>query len=76
MNKQRRKEIDNLISDAIRLETSIEDLLADEQDYFDNMPENLQSSDKAEIAENAISCLEEALSNIQDLLDNLSEAMD
>ncbi len=76
MNKQRRKEIDNLISDAIRLETSIEDLLADEQDYFDNMPENLQSSDKAEIAENAISCLEEALSNIQDLIDNLSEAMD
>ncbi len=76
MNKQRRKEIDNLISDAIRLETSIEDLLDEEQDYFDNMPENLQSSDKAEIAKNAISCLEEALSNIQDLLDNLSEAMD
>ncbi len=76
MNKQRRKEIDNLISDAIRLETSIEDLLDEEQDYLDNIPENLQSSDKAEIAENAISCLEEALSNIQDLLDNLSEAMD
>lgn len=76
MNKQRRKEIQTISNDLIPLMTSIEDLLAEEQDYLDNMPENLQSSEKAEIAENAISCLEEASSNIQALLDNLSEAMD
>lgn len=76
MNKQRRKEIDNLISDAIRLETSIEDLLAEEQDYFDNIPENLQSSEKAEIAENAISNLEEALDNIRECVDNLESILE
>lgn len=76
MNKQRRKEINSLISDVIRLETSIEDLLNDEQDYLDNMPENLQSSEKAEIAENAISALEEALDNIRDCIDNLESALE
>ena len=76
MNKQRRKEIDNLISDAIRLETSIEDLLDEEQDYFDNMPDNLQSSEKAEIAENAISNLEDAWDNIRNCIDNLESALE
>lgn len=76
MNKQRRKEIERIIDGLISWQDAIEEVLSEEQDYLDNIPENLQTSEKAEIAENAISCLEEASSNIQDLLDNLSEAMD
>ncbi len=74
MNKQRRKEIQTISNDLLSLMTSIEDLLAEEQDYFDNMPENLQSSEKAEISENAISNLEEALDNIRECVDNLDSA--
>lgn len=76
MNKQRRKEIQTISNDLIPLMTSIEDLLAEEQDYFDNMPENLQSSEKAEIAENAISNLEEALDNIRECVDNLESILE
>lgn len=76
MNKQRRKEIQTISNDLLPLMTSIEDLLAEEQDYFDNMPENLQSSEKAEIAENAISNLEEALDNIRECIDNLESILE
>ncbi len=76
MNKQRRKEIQTISNDLLPLMTSIEDLLAEEQDYFDNMPENLQSSEKAEIAENAISNLEEALDNIRECVDNLESILE
>lgn len=76
MNKQRRKEIQIISNDLIPLMTSIEDLLVEEQDYFDNMPENLQSSEKAEISENAISYLEEALDNIRDCVDNLESILE
>ncbi len=76
MNKQRRKEIQTISNDLIPLMTSIEDLLAEEQDYFDNIPENLQSSEKAEIAENAISNLEEALDNIRECVDNLESILE
>lgn len=76
MNKQRRKEIQTISNDLLPLMTSIEDLLAEEQDYFDNMPENLQSSEKAEISENAISYLEEALDNIRECIDNLESILE
>ena len=76
MNKQRRKEIQTISNDLIPLMTSIEDLLAEEQDYFDNMLENLQSSEKAEISENAISYLEEALDNIRECIDNLESILE
>lgn len=76
MNKQRRKEIQTISNDLLSLMTSIEDLLAEEQDYFDNMPENLQSSEKAEISENAISNLEEALDNIRECVDNLESILE
>lgn len=76
MNKQRRKEIQTISNDLIPLMTSIEDLLAEEQDYLDNISENLQSSEKAKIAENAISNLEEALDNIRECVDNLESILE
>lgn len=76
MNKQRRKEIQRIIDGLISWQDAIEEVLSEEQDYMDNMPENLQSSEKAETAQNAIYCLEEASSNLEELLDNLNGALE
>jgi 5,10-methenyltetrahydromethanopterin hydrogenase len=76
MNKQRRKEIERIINGLISWQDAIEEVLSEEQDYLDNMPENLQSSEKAEIAENAISNLEEALDNIRECIDNLESILE
>ncbi len=71
MNKKRRKEIRELINELEELKEKIEIVLEEEQDYYDNMPENLQGSERGEIAESAISELEESLDNIDNAIENL-----
>ena len=77
MNNSRRKEINILIAKLERAETKedvqncidiLEGIQIDEQYYFDNIPENLQSSERAYLSEEAIENMEEALSNLNDAL--------
>lgn len=78
MNKARRKELEPVISNLNEIQgkddlyaciNDLEKIRDDEQDYYDNIPENLQYSQRAEDSEAAIDNLEEAL-------DLLNEAYD
>ena len=71
MNKERRKAIDDLITEirglenemtclVQQVESAVEVVLGDEQDAFDNMPESLQYAEKGEAAQEAINSLEYA----------------
>lgn len=78
MNKKRRQCIDavilkiNNLQDIIEeLQQDIEDIAADEQDYLDNIPENLQASERYEAGEEAVENLEAAIDWLDDI--NLSE---
>lgn len=78
MNKKRRQCIDavilkiNNLQDIIEeLQQDIEDIAADEQDYLDNIPENLQASERYEAGENAVENLEAAIDWLEDI--NTSE---
>ena len=84
MNKQRRKGIDQIINmleniDLEEIKDSIQDIIDEEQQTFDDMPENLQQSERAEAMEDAINSLEEAQSDLdgdimQDIIDLLNQA--
>lgn len=84
MNKQRRKEIEGVRDqlDAIfgMLESvrgTVEDLQAEEQEYFDNMPESLQGGERGEAAEAAASYLQDAASAVDDLdFQSIYDALD
>lgn len=76
MNKERRKTIRELIEQATELSQRIEEVLNEEQDYYDYMPENLQGSERGQIAEEAISNLEEAQSDIEDCISYLEAAIE
>lgn len=80
MNKQRRKEIeklinrieetvDNFLSEMESIQIDLESIRDDEQDYLDNIPENLQGSERYEIAETAVDNLDSACDSIGDILD-------
>lgn len=56
------------------LQTSIEELLEEEQEAFDNLPEGIQDSERGEAIQAAIDNLEEAVSNCEELLNNLEMA--
>lgn len=77
MNKVRRKELQELydiISEAKdRLEMLHDE---EEEEYKDNMPENLQSSEHYEKAEAAVDALDSAVSSLEEVLDYIEEAQE
>ena len=74
MNKERRAEIRNIMYAVENIKTRISDVLDDEQFAYDNMPENLQYSERGEKSQEAIEALESAISSIDDLIDSMEEA--
>lgn len=74
MNKARRAEINRIIEEISTLKEDIKVVLEEENEYMDNMPENLQCSEKHEIAEEACSQLEEAAEYIDSVIENLENA--
>lgn len=72
MNKQRRKMINANVNALETIKSILENILADEQDYFDNMPENLQGSIRGMDSEDAISILEDAVEKLEDCIDGLN----
>ena len=46
MNKIRRKSLQSIIDQLEELKGSLEDLQAEEEEYRDNIPENMQESER------------------------------
>jgi uncharacterized membrane protein len=75
MNNLRRKEINALISDLEELQARLEIVRDEETEYRDNMPENLQGSEKFEQADQYCTELDEACDNISSTIDNLNNVL-
>ena len=74
MNAARRKEIARASALLSEARTILETASSDEQDYYDNMPENFQSGEKGDRAQEVIDLLNEAVSSIESVeseLDNV-----
>ena len=71
MNKARIKQLINWKKKAEELKEELESILYDEQDYFDNMPENLQGSMKGIDSEETINQLEDAISALEEAIDSI-----
>ena len=85
MNKARRKRIVSAINilenitgyDLIEsVKDEIEDILFEEEDAYDNMPENLQCSMRGEESSDAIDCLQEAVDKLDEAIDILNSIND
>ena len=72
MNNERRKLLQKQIDIIEQAKQDIEILKDEEQKYADDMPENLQSSDKHDKAEQAVSSLEEAINNIDEAIQQMN----
>lgn len=74
MNDTRRKRIMKLVDQLSDISEELETIRDEEQEYIDNIPENLQSSERYEKAENALDNLDSAWNSIDDILDYLQDA--
>ena len=70
MNKMNRKQLSDLIS---RIETIHEDC---EEEKFDNMPENLQDSEKGEALSEIIDFLDSASESLNESVESIQSAID
>lgn len=75
MNKDRRRQLREWNKKIEKLKSELESILCDEQEYYDNIPENLQYSYRAEESEEIIACLEEAIESIGEAIDKVEEGI-
>lgn len=74
MNEARRKELNKARGMLEEAKAIIEAAGEEEREYFDNMPENMQSGDKGSKAGEASVSLEEAASELDDIISKIEEA--
>ena len=74
MNNQRRVRVDDVIEKLRNIQSEIGDILSEEGEYRDNIPENLQGSEKYENAENNCDNLQNAIDQVDEVISYLEEA--
>ena len=74
MNKKQRNQIEKWIDSINEIKDGVESMQEEEQDKLDNMPENLQESERGEQMQNGIKNLEAAASSLEEAIDNLNDA--
>ena len=73
MNNEKRKRLKNACAYLDRFIDEVSDVLDDERDCLDNMPENLQSSEKCEKMEEIIVSLTDVVDTAEELRDSVSD---
>lgn len=76
MNKNRRKQIDDVLEQLNPLLLEIESVKDEEQEAYDNLPESMQNGDKGEKMADAVNNLEYAFDSLTEVIDYLESAKD
>lgn len=76
MNRQRRKALQEIRDKIVDLKDSLEMVMGEEEEYRDNMPENLQGSEKYERTSEICDTLYEAVSGIEEACENIEAAIE
>lgn len=71
MNKQRKQKIKEVRQQIETCKNDLQIILDEEQDYFDNMPENLQGSMRGSDSEDAIDTLENCIEELEEVIKEL-----
>lgn len=66
MNKQKRKRLEKAFDLITQAEEILEEVKADEEDSYDNLPDNFRDGEKGEEMQNYIEMIDEAIGYVQD----------
>lgn len=75
MNKERRKSLQSIVDQLEELKGTLDDLKLEEEGYRDNMPENMQGSERYQTADEACDNLYEAVSQIEEAVSGITAAI-
>lgn len=71
MNKLRKQKIREIRKEIENCKDSLQKVLDEEQNYFDNMPGNLQSSVRGSSSEDAIDTMESCVEDLEKVISEL-----
>jgi len=74
MNRIRRKQLTDLIDRLYVIQADLEILKDEEEEARDNIPENMQDSERYEAADAACENLDSALSSLEEMIEYIEEA--
>ena len=74
MNKERRKALTRIEEKIEALKDEVESLMGEEAEYRDNIPENMQGSERYEIADAACENMQSAIDSMEEALSCIWEA--
>ena len=74
MNKARRNQLEEITSKLEDLQNDIYMLAAEEEEYYENMPESIQGGEKGDKAQEIVNWLEEAGCSIDEIADTIKAA--
>lgn len=76
MNKMNRKQLSDLISRIETIHEELDEIKDGEEEKFDNLPENLQDSEKGEAFSEVIDFLDTAVEDLNDAVEQIQNAID
>ena len=76
MNRPRRAKLREIMDQIDELKTALEWLQEEEEEYRDNIPENMQGSERHEKADEACSNLYEAVSSMEEAISSIEAAIE
>ena len=75
MNNTRRKAIENVIEMISNARLALDELREEEEEYMNNIPENLTGSERYEKAEEACYEMEDIVSSLEEMEGRLEEVI-
>lgn len=75
MNKQRRAELTAIAEELADLKDRLETCKNEEEQYLENMPENLRDSEKHEQAEETVATLDTAVDSLEEVFNAVDEVI-
>lgn len=75
MNRVRRKALADIQEQIETLRDELEGLMEEEEEYRDNIPENLQGSERYETADTACDNMNSAIESLEQAADYIEDAM-
>ena len=73
MNKLRKQKIRDVRKEIETCKDNLQKILDEEQDYFDNIPENLQGSIRGSDSEDAIDTMVSCIEDLENIIKELTE---
>lgn len=75
MNKARRKTLAEAMDLLYKAKDILEGVRDEEEESFNNIPENLEGSERYERASEIVDTLDEAFGGLEEMLENLEEVV-